>query len=110
LPNWPVSFGIVRRDFGEKNAEVLKKYREAWNESVRWIRANPDAAKAIMQKFAGVPPEVAKRIILPDWSEDIGTTRKTTEEVMKAMVAAGMIPKAVDLSKVIAEDVGAIGR
>jgi NitT/TauT family transport system substrate-binding protein len=110
LPNWPVSFGIVRRDYGEKNVEVLKKYQAAWNESVRWIRQNPDAAKSIMQKFVGVPPQVASRIILPDWSEDISTTRKSTEEVMKAMVAAGMIPKEVDLKKFIAEDVGAIGK
>jgi NitT/TauT family transport system substrate-binding protein len=110
LPNWPVSFGIVRRDYGEKNAQVLKSYQAAWNESVRWIRANQDAAKGIMQKFVGVSPEVAKRIILPDWSEDIGTTRKSTEQVMKAMVAAGMIPKEVDLGKFIAEDLGAIGK
>lgn len=110
LPNWPVSFGIVRRDFGEKNADVLKKYQAAWNESVRWIRGNPDAAKGIMQKFVGVTPEVARRIILPDWSEDISTTRKSTEEVMQAMVAAGMIPKEVDLKKFIAEDLGAIGK
>ena len=110
LPNWPVSFGIVRRDFGEKNAGVVKKYQAAWNESVRWIRANPDEAKAIMQKFVGVPPEVAKRIILPDWSEDISTTRKSTEEVMKAMLAAGMIPKEVNLRKFIAEDPEAIGK
>jgi NitT/TauT family transport system substrate-binding protein len=110
LPNWPVSFGIVRRDFGEKNADVLKKYQAAWNESVRWIRQNPDAAKGIMQKFVGVTPEVARQIILPDWSEDIGATRKSTEEVMKAMLAAGMIPSAVDLKKFIAEDLGAIGK
>jgi NitT/TauT family transport system substrate-binding protein len=110
LPNWPVSFGIVRRDYGEKNADVLKKYQAAWNESVRWIRANPDAAKSIMQKFAGVPSDVAQRIILPDWSEDISTTRKSTEEVMKAMVAAGMIPKEVDLRQFIAEDLGKLAK
>jgi NitT/TauT family transport system substrate-binding protein len=110
LANWPVSFGIVRRDFGEKNADVLKKYQAAWNESVRWIRGNPGPAKSIMQKYVGVTPEVANRIVLPDWSEDIGATRRSTEEVMKAMLAAGMIPKEVDLKKVIAEDLGAIGK
>jgi NitT/TauT family transport system substrate-binding protein len=110
LENWPVSFGIVRRDFGEKNADVLKKYQAAWNESVRWIRGNSGAAKTIMQKYVGVTPEVANRIVLPDWSEDISATRRSTEEVMKAMLAAGMIPREVDLKKVIAEDVGAIGK
>lgn len=110
LPNWPVSFGIVRRDYGEKNTDVLKKYQAAWNESVRWIRANPDQAKGIMQKYAGVPKDVAQRIILPDWSEDISTTRKSTEEVMKAMLAAGMIPREVDLRQFIVEDFERLGK
>jgi NitT/TauT family transport system substrate-binding protein len=110
LPNWPVSFGVVRRDFGEKNADVLRKYLAAWNESVSWIRANPDAAKGIMQKFTGVAPEVARRIILPNWSDDITATRKSTEEVMKAMLAAGMIPREVDLKREIADDVGRLAK
>lgn len=110
LPNWPVSFGIVRRDYGEKNAEVLRKYQAAWNESVRWIRRSPDAAKAIMQKYVGVTPQVASRIVLPDWSEDIGATRKSTEQVMKAMLAAGMIPREVDLRRFIIEDLSTFGK
>ena len=110
LPSWPVSFGIVRRDFGEKNVDVLRKYIAAWNESVHWIRANPDTAKSIMQKFTGVSPQVASRIILPDWSENIAATRKSTEEVMNAMLAAGMIAKKVDLRQVIVEDLGKLGK
>lgn len=110
LPNWPVSFGVVRRDFGEKNVDVLRKYLAAWNESVSWIRANPDAAKEIMQKFTGVAPEVARRIILPDWSDDVAATRKSTEEVMKAMLAAGMIPREVDLKREIADDVARLAK
>ena len=108
LANWPVSFGIVRRDYGEKNVDVLRKYQAAWNEAVRYIRASPDDAKAIMQKYVGVTPQVAQRIVLPDWSENIGTTRRSTEEVMKAMLAAGMIPKEVDLRQVIVEDLNSL--
>lgn len=110
LPNWPVSFGIVRRDFGEKNVDVLRKYRAAWTESVQWIRKNPDEAKSIMQKFAGVPPDVARRITLPDWSDDIRTTLKSTESVADGMLAAGMIPKKPDLRTVIVEDLGKLGK
>jgi NitT/TauT family transport system substrate-binding protein len=110
LPNWPVSFGIVRRDFGEKNADIIRRYQAAWNESVRWIGQNQAAAKGIMQKYVGVTPEVANRIVLPDWSEDIGAARRSTEEVMKAMLAAGMIPREVDLRQFIAEDLRTLGK
>jgi NitT/TauT family transport system substrate-binding protein len=106
LPNWPVSFGIVRRDYGKENVEVLQKYHAAWTESVHWVRQNPDAAKAIMQKYVGVSPEVASRITLPDWSDNINTTRKSTEEIMQAMLAAGMIPKVANLNEIIIDDLG----
>jgi len=104
LANWPVSFGIVRRDYGEKNIEILQKFRTAWIESVRWIRANEDAARGIAQKYTGVPLDVAQRIVLPDWSENINTTRRSTEQVMEGMLKGGMIQKKVDLDQLIIED------
>ena len=39
LPNWPVSFGIVRLDYGEKNVNVLEKFLAAWFEAVDWIQS-----------------------------------------------------------------------
>ena len=39
MPNWPVSFGIVRLDYGEKNVDVLEKYRDAWFEAVNGSKA-----------------------------------------------------------------------
>lgn len=108
LPNWPVSFGIVRRDYGEKNGDILQKYRAAWFEAVRWIRANQDAARAIIQKYAGVPADVARRIVLPDWSEDIGTTRRSTEQVMDGMLKGGMIQKKANIGQIIVEDVATL--
>lgn len=104
LSNWPVSFGIVRRDYGEKNVEVLEKFRAGWFDAVRWIRANQDEARAIMQKYAGVPADVARRIVLPNWSEDIRTTRRSTEEVMDGMLKGGMIQKKANIDQIIVEN------
>ena len=110
MPQWPVSFGVVRRDFGAKNVDILKSYRQAWIESVLWIRQNPDAAKAIMQKYTGVSPEVASKIILPDWSEDIKATLRSTEQVMDGMVAGGMLSKKANLNDVIIQDLGTLAK
>ena len=110
LPNWPVSFGIVRRDYGEKNIDVLQKYRASWFEAVRWIGANQGEARAIMQKYAGVPPEVARSIVLPNWSEDIKTTQRATEQVMDGMLAGGMISKKANLDQIIIDDLNVMQR
>jgi NitT/TauT family transport system substrate-binding protein len=105
---WPVSFGVVRRDFGEQNADTVQRFRAAWKESVQWIRGNPDEARGIMQKYAGVPPDVARQITLPQWSDDIRTTLRSTEQVMDGMLAAGMIPKRANLSEIIIDDLATL--
>jgi NitT/TauT family transport system substrate-binding protein len=101
LPAWPVSFGVVLRDYARQHGDVVQKYRAAWTESVHWIRDHPDDARVIMQKYTGVSPEVAKHITLPAWSDDIRSTLKPTEQVMDGMATAGMIPKPVDLRDII---------
>ena len=103
-------FGIVRRDYGEKNIDVLQKYRASWFEAVRWIGANQGEARAIMQKYAGVPPEVARSIVLPNWSEDIKTTQRATEQVMDGMLAGGMISKKANLDQIIIDDLNVMQR
>jgi len=110
LPAWPVSFGIVLRDYARQHADVVQKYRAAWTESVRWIRDHPDDARVIMQKYTGVSPEVAKRITLPAWSDDIGSTFKPTQLVMDGMVTAGMIAKPIDLHDVILDNQAPAGK
>jgi len=104
LANWPVSYGVVRRDYAQQHADVVQKFKAAWTESVHWIRGHPEKARSIMQKYTGVPPEVANRITLPDWSDDIRATLKPTEEVMDGMLSAGMIPRAVKIDEIILED------
>jgi NitT/TauT family transport system substrate-binding protein len=110
LSNWPVSFGIVRRDYGEKNAGILEKYRASWFEAVRWIRANPDEARTIVTKYTGVPVEVARQIVLPNWSEDIKTTKQATERVMDGMLAGGMVQKKAMLNDIIVDDLKTLGK
>ncbi len=108
MSNWPVSFGIVRLDYGEKNVDVLKKYRAAWYEAVDWIKANPDKARAMIPKYTGVPLDVAKKIVLPHWSKDIKTTERKTETMMDGMVAGGMIKKKASLNKIIVDDLSTL--
>jgi len=108
MENWPVSFGIVRRDYGTENPDVLKKYRASWFEAVRWIKENQDEARSIITKYTGVPAEVAQKIVLPNWSEDIKTTERATQQVMDGMLAGGMVQKKADLSQIIVDDLASL--
>jgi NitT/TauT family transport system substrate-binding protein len=105
LPNWPVSFGIVRLDYGEKNVSVLEKFLAAWFEAVDWIQANQAEARSVIPKYTGVPADVAKVIVLPNWSKDIKTTERNTEKLMEGMLDGGMIQKKSEMSKMIVDDV-----
>lgn len=103
MPNWPVSFGIVRLDYGKKNVDVLEKYRAAWYEAVDWIQAHQSEARTFIPKYTGVPIDVAKQIVLPHWSKDIKTTERSTEVMMDGMLAGGMIQKKANLDKIIVD-------
>lgn len=108
MPTWPVSYGVVRRDFAAKNPGTVTAYKTAFADAVRWIQANPEEAKRIMGEYAGVPPEVAARMVLPTWGLELGPIRERTRSIMEAMLRTGMIPKAVDLSQFIIEDVSTL--
>lgn len=110
LPNWPVSFGVVRLDYGEKNIDTLEKYRAAWFDAVNWIAANQMEARTILAKYTGVPLGVTKVIVLPHWSRDISTTERNTEKVMDGMLAGGMIQKSVPLDKMIVSKLDSLGK
>ena len=104
MPNWPVSFGIVRLDYAEKNVDVIKKYRAAWFEAVDWIEAHQDEARSFIPKYTGVPEDVARHIVLPHWSKNIETTEASTEKLMQGMIDGGMIQKGAPLDKVIVDN------
>jgi NitT/TauT family transport system substrate-binding protein len=103
MPHWPVSFGVVRLDYGKKNVDVLEKYRAAWFEAVDWIQAHDSDARAFIPKYTGVPMDVAKQIVLPHWSRDIKTTERSTQVMMEGMLDGGMIQKKADLNKIIVD-------
>ena len=108
MPNWPVSFGIVRLDYGEKNVDVLEKYRDAWFEAVDWIQSNQAEARSFIPKYTGVPADIAKQIVLPNWSKDIKTTERATQKVMDGMLDGGMIQQKAVLDKIIVDDLKAL--
>jgi NitT/TauT family transport system substrate-binding protein len=110
LPNWPIGLGATRTDYARKNVATLRQFRAAWSEAVQWIRDNPDEAKSIMQKYTGVAPEVATKITLPTWSDDMKAITRNAELIMEGMLAAGMIKEKVKLDDYIIDDLSRLER
>lgn len=54
---------IVRREFAEKNPEVVKEFLKQYKESVDYINGNVDEAAKLIGKYDIVPEAVAKKAV-----------------------------------------------
>jgi NitT/TauT family transport system substrate-binding protein len=65
------SFFISTREYAEANPEVVEGFREGIRCGIAWIEENEDDARAELQEYLQLPPEVAEAAPLPGYSADI---------------------------------------
>jgi NitT/TauT family transport system substrate-binding protein len=65
------SFFISTRSYAEANPEVVEGFREGIRCGIEWIEGNEDEARAELQEYLQLPPEVAQGAPLPGYSADM---------------------------------------
>jgi NitT/TauT family transport system substrate-binding protein len=64
VPNGTVTAFVASKKFIAANADVVKRFQTAMNQSLDYARAHPDEAQAIMTKVADMKPNLLKQINL----------------------------------------------
>lgn len=65
------SFFISSRTYAQDNPEIVKGFREAIRAGITWVEENEDEARAELEAYLQLPPEVAQAAPLPGYSADI---------------------------------------
>lgn len=102
LPNLQFSAYFVNQNFAKSNPEVVTRFQRAMAESLRYAQANPEELRVATTEYAKVSPGVAKRMILPVWT-DLDIHRPSLKRLAEVSVKYGVIPNAPDLDGMITD-------
>lgn len=82
-----------------QNPDIVKAFQDAMKKALQFSKENPDEVRAILPEFMKIDPDLAAKVVLPDWPEAID--RQTFEIFEKAGRDAGFVEGTVDLDKLL---------
>jgi NitT/TauT family transport system substrate-binding protein len=88
------AFWMAKADWARANPQVVKAYREAYDEALAWCVKNPEEAKQLQVKYLGFPSPV-----IPSYSSAISA--KDLEIFEQAGRQVGMLRQPVDVQKLV---------
>lgn len=88
------AFWMAKADWAKANPQVVKAYREAYDEALAWCVKNPEEAKQLQVKYLGFPSPV-----IPSYSSAISA--KDLEIFEQAGRQVGMLRQPVDVQKLV---------
>ena len=94
------TYATTEQYLGE-NEDVVERFAKAMNKSSDYATENPEEARATIPKFTQIPPDVARKIRLPQWPTEID--RDQLQELIDYAVQYKVIEKAPPLEELIWE-------
>jgi NitT/TauT family transport system substrate-binding protein len=88
------AFWMAKADWAKANPQVVKAYREAYDEALAWCLKNPEEAKQLQVKYLGFPSPV-----IPSYSSAISP--KDLEIFEQAGRQVGMLRQPVDVNNLV---------
>jgi len=71
-PHFPVASYFTSESFAASDPAVVERFRQAMNESLTYAQSHPEEIRRILPSYIKLTPEVAARVVLPEWSTDVG--------------------------------------
>jgi NitT/TauT family transport system substrate-binding protein len=98
-PEMQIGAYAVTDRFAAENADVVDRYAKAIAETAAYVGDHQDEFRAFLSEAAKIPPAVAERITLPQWTGEVdaASVAKTAELMEKYGLADGPI----DASKLL---------
>jgi NitT/TauT family transport system substrate-binding protein len=91
----------VTHTFAEENADAVKRFKAAIAETASYVDTHEDEFRTFLSESAKMPPEVAQKIVLPNWTGEVDA--ESVANTAKLMQRYGVVDKPVDAGKLLAE-------
>lgn len=103
LPYYSIAGIAMRKDFVEKNREVVSRFIKAMVMANRWINRNREEAKLIIGRGIKIPDDIARRQRLPYFTENGTHPMPSVWNTYYMMVKVGQIPPIKDVHDKVKE-------
>ncbi|KUL29696.1 ABC transporter substrate-binding protein [Actinoplanes awajinensis] len=98
-PHFPVASYFTSESFRASDPDVVDRFRAAMNESLTYAQSHPDEVRQILTSYIKLTPEVAARVVLPEWDTDVNAAllQRTAELAQQY----GYLSTAPDVNRLI---------
>jgi NitT/TauT family transport system substrate-binding protein len=94
---------VVRRDWADKNPELVIGLVKAWIEAGRWANDNPEKARQIAAKYLNLPDNIAAKMRMLYWPRNGYTVMPSVWDQINLMVTTKQL-KPIDNIKGMVEE------
>jgi NitT/TauT family transport system substrate-binding protein len=98
-PDLTVALYFASQQLISSNPDLVRRFTEAMNESLRYAEAHPDEVRQALGTYTQISPEVAAKLVLPKWPEDIN--RESVQTLADLAVQDGLMEKAPDINALL---------
>jgi NitT/TauT family transport system substrate-binding protein len=95
-PKLPVAVFLTSKSYYTSHLSVVHRFQTVIREAQQYITAHPDAARAVVPEFTGVPASLAKHILMPYYPSTVDTS--ALQVLDNEMLKYGVISKEPSLS------------
>src|ERR671911_1702183 len=91
----------VTNQFAETDPEAVKAFQAAIKETADYVAGNEDEFRTFLSENADMPPELAKKIVLPKWTGEVNAD--SVAKTAQLMQKYGVVQGEIDTSKLLQE-------
>ncbi|HLL65511.1 MAG TPA: ABC transporter substrate-binding protein [Micromonosporaceae bacterium] len=98
-PDLTVAAYFTSTQLATENADLVKRFTEAMNESLAYATSHPDEVREVLGSYTKIDPSIRAKLTLPTWPTEMN--RASIDTLAKLGQQDGLFATAPDLAKLL---------